>query len=289
MRILYLTTDYAAGPLASLTHHTAHALVRLAQREGHPVRVGSVVNNAQAHGSSRCVGGAGVTALHADTAHANPAGFAHWLHAQQADVIHCIAPTPQAVDLPWPQALVPTVVTLTGLPEPSRRTINAVPDWLRQTRHRTCTTAAAQALWLAQYPGLAFRVLAQGVDLLALLRKFVPSGPMLPKVFDPAVAAPQPWDEVAAVRWVPLHPVSLLGLDGAVNAVVMPPPSDGAFSLIANECAALGLPCLEPSQLSAWRARWPSECELPALQAMDQPMPMRIEEEAFFYDSLYRL
>ena len=36
-----------AGSLASLTHHVTHALVRLAQREGHQVRVGSVVEVAR--------------------------------------------------------------------------------------------------------------------------------------------------------------------------------------------------------------------------------------------------
>lgn len=287
MRILLITPDYAAGPLASLTHHVAHALVRLAQREGHQVRVGSVVDHTDALGSATWVGGAAVTALHTGAACGQPAEFAQWVQAQPADAIHCIAPTPQAVDLPWPQGLAPTVVTLTGLPGKAQ---GVLPGWLHQARHRVCASAPARDGWQTCGPALAWRVLPHGVDLLALLRQFPqPAARLSAAPEQPLLASASPSDVPPSVRWVPLHPVSLLGLDGAVDAVVMPPPAAEAFSLVVNECAALGLPCLEPSQLSAWLARWPSEGESPALQALAQPMPMRIEEEAFFYDCLYRM
>lgn len=289
MRILIVTVDYAAGPLASLTHQVAHALVRLAQREGHPVRVGSVVDSTTAHGSTTWVGGAAVTALHASVARAEPGAFAHWVQAQNADAIHCLAPTPQAIDLPWPQDRWPTVATLTGLCEEGSATHGAPPTWLRQARHRVCAAAAAQARWLACWPGLTFRVLPHGVDLLALLRKFAHVAEPARTTTEPKIASVQPLDLPIPVRWVPLHPVSLLGLETSVDAVVMPPPNKAGLSLIANECAALGLPCLEPSELSSWLTLWASGSAPTALQGICQPMPTRIEEEAFFYDCLYRL
>lgn len=288
MRILIITNDYAAGPLASLTHHVTHALVRLAQREGHPVSVGSVVDSTTAHGSTRWVGGATVTALHASAAHADPAAFAQWVHAQQADAIHCVAPTPQTIDLPWPQGQWPTVVTLTDWREEASAAIGTAPTWLRQARHRVCASAAAQARWQACWPELRFRVLPHGVDMLALLRKFAHVAESARRTPEPTIASLAPMDLPSPVRWVPLPPVSLLGLESAVDAVVKPPADATGFSLMANECAAVGLPCLEPSQLSSWLAQWASASGSPALQAMDQPMPTRIEEEAFFYDCLYR-
>lgn len=282
MRILYVTPHYEAGSLASLTHHVTHALVRLAQREGHQVRVGSVVESPGAHGSVQWVGGAAVTALSCSVARAEPAAFAQWLQAQQVDVIHCIALTPEDVDLPWPPSQLPTVVTLTGLPGNAQNT----PTWLRQARHRVCATPAAQAAW--QTTGLAFRVLPHGVDLLGLLRKFAHRFSDAPVKGVPTVASAEQLHDVASpVHGVPLHPVSLMGMD-AVDAVVMAPTGAVESSLVPSECAALGLPCLQPSQLSTWLAQQSSAAEPPALQCMDRPMPPRIEEEAFFYDCLYR-
>lgn len=288
MRILIITNDYAAGPLASLTHHVTHALVRLAQREGHHVRVGSVVNSTTSHGSTSWVGGATVTALDASVAHADPAAFAQWVQAQHADVIHCLAPSPQMIDLPWQQGQGPTVVTLTGWREVASAVIGTAPAWLRQARHRVCASTIAQARWQASWPDLNFRVLPHGVDLLALLRKFPHVAESAHRVSEPTIASLVPMDLSASVRWVPLHPVSLLGLESTPDAVVVPPVDATGFSLVANECAALGLPCLEPAGISAWLTQWASTSTPTALQAMDQPMPTRIEEEAFFYDCLYR-
>lgn len=288
MRILIITNDYAAGPLASLTHHVTHALVRLAQREGHHVRVGSVVDSTTAHGSTSWVGGAAVTALHASATHADPSAFAQWVQAQHADAIHCVAPTPQAIDLQWPQDRWPTVVTLTGWREEASAAVATAPTWLRQARHRVCASTVAQARWQACWPGLTFRVLPHGVDMLALLGKFANVAESACRTPEPRIACLVPMDLPSSVRWVPLHPVSLLGLESTVDAVVMPPADATGFSLIVNECAALGLPCLEPSQISPWLAQWPSGSGATALQAMDQPMPTRIEEEAFFYDCLFR-
>lgn len=291
MRILLLTPDYAQGPLASVTHHGAHALVRMAQREGHHVHVASLLPMAHDHAHTQWMGGAAVTTLALDAAQAVPAAFAHWLQSQGADAIHALAATPEALALPWPVGTGPTVVTLTGLPTPAQPGALAtatVPDWLRQARHRVCTTAAAQALWQASLPTLGFRVLAPGVDLLALLRKFSAPAGAGPHARLPTVASAAPLEGADALHWVALHPVSLLGMDAPVDAVVLPAGRAGEDSLVAQECAALGLPCLEPAQLAPWLAQWQATTAPVALCAMDQPMPMRMEEEAFFYDCLYR-
>ena len=90
-----MSPHYEAGSLASLTHLSRMPLVRLAQREGHQVRVGSVVESPGAPGSVQWVGGAAVTALSWAWRVQSPRRLRCGCRRSRVDVIHCIALTPR--------------------------------------------------------------------------------------------------------------------------------------------------------------------------------------------------
>ena len=104
---------------------------------------------------------------------------------------------------------------------------------------------------------------------------------------------------------------SIVAIDQAFDAVCLPSLEPVAFSMLAQECAALGLACfakhlganadafgtqssvqaIAPADPSAWAVsleKWLNAFDRSRRPAMDAEVPLRIEEEAFFYEGLYR-
>ena len=106
---------------------------------------------------------------------------------------------------------------------------------------------------------------------------------------------------------------SLARIGRPVDLVCVPRLDPQAFALTVHEAATLGVPCLvsqlgaqldavhayrcgtgvEPGDERAWTAAlssgpWPTEGRVPVSPTGPLPLPMRIEEEAFLYEGLYR-
>lgn len=107
------------------------------------------------------------------------------------------------------------------------------------------------------------------------------------------------------------RPISIAEIAQPFDAVCLPGLESGAFSMLAQECAALGVPCfinhrgekpgavapqgcvllLAPADASAWTLlldQWVNAFDRAQQPSMDAAVPLRIEEEAFFYEGLYR-
>lgn len=317
MRILYLTTGYAQGALASLTGHVAHALTRLGQRDGHTVCVADL---AQAHSDETTPGvcpattqpewirGVAVTRVPIAPTDSQLTALTTWLAAQAADVVHCVLAQP--ADLPlaeWPAMGAPMLATLTALPA---QDVRLQPQWLSTAKLCVVPNASAQALWAAVYPAKPFKILPHGVDLLALLRQRAdhnsnecphPPTVLIPSDSTGAEEELQVLHSLAHAHRVhlvhsPKPLVSLLAAPTAIDAVFVPYTHQGAFSLVEHECAALGLPCIflaKPGAggIGAWiqgLENWLAGFQRSAVLGLETAMPPRIEEEAFYYGSLYR-
>lgn len=107
------------------------------------------------------------------------------------------------------------------------------------------------------------------------------------------------------------RPTTLAAIAQPFDAVCLPDPGPQPLSLLAQECAALGIPCwmnrsgppadafdqheklqsVPPADLSAWATwmeHWVHAFDRSQLPSMDAAMPLRIEEVAFLYEGLYR-
>ena len=107
------------------------------------------------------------------------------------------------------------------------------------------------------------------------------------------------------------HPTTLAAIAQPFDAVCLPDSGSQPLSLLAQECAALGIPCwmnrsgsladafdqhenlqpVPPADPSAWATlmeHWVSSFDRSQLPSMDAAMPLRIEEAAFLYEGLYR-
>lgn len=107
------------------------------------------------------------------------------------------------------------------------------------------------------------------------------------------------------------HPTTLAAIAQPFDAVCLPDPGPQPLSLLAQECAALGIPCwmnrsgspaeafdqhenlqpVPPADPSTWATlmeHWVSSFDRSQLPSMDAAMPLRIEEAAFLYEGLYR-
>ncbi len=107
------------------------------------------------------------------------------------------------------------------------------------------------------------------------------------------------------------RPVSIAEIAQPFDALCLPGLESGSFSMIAQECAALGVPCFinyvgeepdaiplddcvqhsAPADASAWAMsidQWVFTFDRAQRSSMGQAVPLRIEEEAFFYEGLYR-
>ncbi|WP_088285352.1 glycosyltransferase [Ideonella sp. A 288] len=186
MRILFVTDSL--GPWQTgLPVQSAHALARMAQREGHQVLVVVAMRAAGALPSAACAAAPEVVpGLEADAPLHLLDGvpllrwdldgpgtvddpLAHWLPMARFDVAHAVVTPPMLMCLGWlPSAERPLLLGLAGLPsEPvdaaSQRLLRQVDLCLAPSDH-------AAARWRLALPDLAVRTLAHGVDLLGLLQ-----------------------------------------------------------------------------------------------------------------------
>ena len=106
-------------------------------------------------------------------------------------------------------------------------------------------------------------------------------------------------------------PSSLSSVLEPFDLVCLPSLQASAFSLQAHECVALGIPCLAselgaqaealrhgqkgqllaPGEVRGWAAaidRWASSFEPFGQERVEGQVPLRIEEEVFFYEGWYR-
>lgn len=189
MRILYIAADLDHG-LTTLAARSTHALARMAQREGHHVRVLSFAppSGTPALGADSAAGALpelidGVP-MHRQPAVGHESGHGAllaWLKAQRFDIAHAVDGVP---DMEWLDALdevrVPCWIGLLGLPAEaapgrgSAATSASGPDpaagrMLARAVLRSVPSRHAAAMWQSRHPELAFRVLGLGVDSLALL------------------------------------------------------------------------------------------------------------------------
>ncbi len=199
MRILFLTESLHAQP-RSWVDKLAHALARMAQREGHQVWVVAARSDAVSASlnapidTSRWAGDwrtgllAGVPVLMPPQVLSGGAGAgagevlgAHWAEAK-FDVAHALIQADgacQLLDLIAGQRL-PTLVTLSGLPPTDSTRLAG----LRQRLAMLASTIVvpsdfAANQWRSALPEQALRVLPHGVDLLALIhaRPVPPASP----------------------------------------------------------------------------------------------------------------
>lgn len=329
MRIALVDATRPAGQ-RSTTDHGMRALARMAQREGH--WVGTVEQSA--------------------------CGAGRPLERSGPDVMHVFA---TAARLPTLGDVLdgrcPTVLTLVDLPAPGGglTTIESTPGLARVTI-LVARSAHAARQWQRCMPAASFRVLPQGIDLLALMHAqarrndsaaVAPSpltlasvGPFDPRsgvetllrafaaapggdlrllllgAFDPATTHGRSCQDLAAadarVRIVPERvPGSLVPVADQVDLVCVPSLDPLAFVLPVHEAAALGVACLvsdlgaqaeaaghfggaeclPPGDVPVWtRAirQWAARFDRRRLLTPDAPLPMRLEEEAFLYEGLYR-
>lgn len=107
------------------------------------------------------------------------------------------------------------------------------------------------------------------------------------------------------------RPASIAEIAQPFDAVCLPGLESREFSMLAQECAALGVPyfishrgekpdavapqgceqLLAPADAPAWAmslAQWVNAFDRAQQPSMGAAVPLRIEEEAFFYEGLYR-
>jgi glycosyltransferase involved in cell wall biosynthesis len=365
MRILYLACGHVQGS-DSLSGQVAHALARMAQREGHHVKIVTFPTEGfDQAGCSRfatrdfeeLVKGVQTRRLTAPNAAEAAIRFSNWLGEQRFDVLHGVVSHPN--DLPFAlsvDTLPPLVITLTGLPVKSVQDTSPVASsWMRYADQFVVPTADAMGQWHDVWPESRFRVMPHGVDLLALIQSrqmqmrditaespltllcvgtFDPSSGILEviKAFgsmdcrDARLRLVGSADENSKYGQLLNHairadsrvvltstqaPQSLAAISHPFDAVWLPRLGSLAFSLMELECAALGVRCFTDrsgahlvsdgvsgtvqspasSDASAWAAvleQWVRSFDRSRQPNMRAAVPVRIEEEAFLYEGLYR-
>lgn len=366
MRILYLTSEAAHG--AGLQpHHPAHALARMAQREGHQVEIVTAstncfdkqrpINSPTTPDNRYLLKGVPVMRLASLDAEAATARFTNWLNGQQVDILHGVFSHPED----WPfelntDSLPPQVITLAGLPATrSSAPGPIVRSWMRHADLCVFPSAYAADQWQNVWPGSSIRVMPHGVDLLALIQArktqmrdiTVTSPPTLLcvgtfhqysgvlEILKAFASVERPDLRLHLIGSVDEHsaygqslidrvrsdsrihqtptqrPISIAEITQPFDAVCLPGLESGAFSKLTQECAALGVPCfishrgeitdakvpqgcvqlLAPADASAWTMSlvpWVNAFDRAQQPPMGGTVPLRIEEEAFFYEGLYR-
>lgn len=368
MRIAFLAEAFGS-PTDSLLDRVSHSLARMAQREGHWVQVIAAgrVGQAQAVASGTAEGmrpglveGISVLRLPYSMFDASSELFGQWLTEMKFDLAHAVVAASLGPLGPPMQRIVrnaiPLLVTLTELPSAGPGALDAADRaLLASAGERLVPSAYAQGQWQRALPGCTLRVLAHGVDLLALAQAGSANRSDLAATRPPTLACVGRIDErsgvlellqafaavnrphlrlrlqgavdshsqhgraiaelLAADRRVSIEIgtglASLAPLAGQFDLACVPSLEAQAFSLPVHECAALGAMCLvsdlgaqaeavrryqcgqrlPPGDVAAWAQaidQWAEGFDPKQPQRVDGRMPMRIEEEAFLCESLYR-
>ncbi len=368
MRIAFLAEAFGS-PTDSLLDRVIHSLARMAQREGHWVQVIAAgrVGQAQAVASGTAEGmrpglveGISVLGLPYPMFDASSATFEQWLTAMKFDLAHAVVAASLGPLAPPMQRIVrnaiPLLVTLTELPSAGPGALDAADRaLLASAGERLVPSAYARDQWQRALPGCAWRVLAHGVDLLALVQAGSAHRSDLAATRPPTLACVGRIDErsgvlellqafaavnrphlrlrlqgaldansqhgrtvadlVAADTRVSIEIgaglASLVPLVGQFDVACVPSLEAQAISLPVNECAALGTPCLvsdlggqaeavqryqcgerlPPGDVAAWGQaidKWAEGFDPRQPLPVGGNMPMRIEEEAFLCEGLYR-